>query len=142
MATLPINVLIYLKLSYPSEESAVSLDWGGLFTSLAVVVAGILGGLILGQKKPAWRSRLNVAGNAAGVSLVLLGFFFSSNSSAPIWARTESFYAGVAGAASHLFWQIRTVDLDDPEDCAAKFRSNATYGGAVFLSAGAGKAFA
>ena len=96
VATLPINVLIYLKLSYPSEESAVSLDWGGLFTSLAVVVAGILGGLILGQKKPAWRSRLNVAGNAAGVSLVLLGFFFSSNSSAPIWARTESFYAGVA----------------------------------------------
>ena len=52
------------------------------------------------------------------------------------------FYAGVAGAASHLFWQIRTVDLDDPEDCAAKFRSNATYGGLVFLSAVAGKAFA
>ena len=25
------------------------------------------------------------------------------------------FYAGVAGAASHLFWRIRTVDLDDPE---------------------------
>ena len=96
VATLPINVLIYLKLSYPSEESAVSLDWGGLFTSLAVVVAGILGGLILGQNKPAWRPGLNVAGNAAGVSLVLLGFFFSSNSSAPIWARTDHFYAGVA----------------------------------------------
>ena len=93
---MPINVLIYLKLSYPSEESAVSLDWGGLFTSLAVVVAGILGGLILGQNKPSWRPRLNVAGNAAGVSLVLLGFFFSSNSSAPIWARTDHFYAGVA----------------------------------------------
>ena len=52
------------------------------------------------------------------------------------------FYAGVAGAASHLFWQIKTVDLDDPEDCAAKFRSNATYGALVFLSAVAGKAFA
>ena len=96
VATLPINVLIYLKLSYPSEESAVSLDWGGLFTSLAVVVAGILGGLILGQNKPAWRPGLHVAGNAAGVSLVLVGFFFSSNSSAPIWARTDHFYAGVA----------------------------------------------
>jgi 4-hydroxybenzoate polyprenyltransferase len=52
------------------------------------------------------------------------------------------FYAGVAGAASHLFWQIKTVDLDDPEDCAAKFRSNATYGALVFLSAVAGKTFA
>ena len=47
-----------------------------------------------------------------------------------------------AGAASHLFWQIRTVDLDDPEDCAAKFRSNAAYGAMVFASAVAGKAFA
>jgi sodium/bile acid cotransporter 2 len=96
VATLPINVLIYLKLSYPSEESAVTLDWGGLFTSLAVVVAGIVGGLILGRNKPAWRPRLNAAGNAAGVSLVLLGFFFSSNSSAPVWARADHFYAGVA----------------------------------------------
>ena len=96
VATLPINVFIYLRLSYSSEQSAVSLDWRGLFTSLAVVVAGILGGLILGQNKPAWRSRLNVAGNVAGISLVLLGFFFSSNSSAPIWARTDSFYAGIA----------------------------------------------
>ena len=47
-----------------------------------------------------------------------------------------------AVAASHLFWQIRTVDLDDPEDCAAKFRSNAAYGAMVFASAVAGKAFA
>ena len=73
VATLPINVLIYLKLSYPSEESAVTLDWGGLFTSLAVVVAGIVSGLILGRNKPAWRPRLNAVGNAAGVALVLLG---------------------------------------------------------------------
>ena len=33
------------------------------------------------------------------------------------------FYAGAAAAASHLAWQTATVDLDDPEDCAAKFRS-------------------
>ena len=96
VATLPINVLIYLKLSYPSEESAVSLDWGGLFTSLAVVVVGIIWGLFLGSKKPRWRGKLNAAGNASGVALVLLGFFFSSNSSAPIWARTSDFYFGIA----------------------------------------------
>ena len=52
VATLPINVLIYLKLSYPSEESAVAVDWAGLFTSLAVVVGGIVGGLSSGQNKP------------------------------------------------------------------------------------------
>jgi len=49
------------------------------------------------------------------------------------------YYAGVAGAASHVAWQIKTVDLDDPEDCADKFRSNATYGGLVFAAAVAGK---
>ena len=49
------------------------------------------------------------------------------------------FYAGVAGAASHLVWQIKTVDLDDPEQCAQKFRSNAGYGALVFAAAVAGK---
>ena len=49
------------------------------------------------------------------------------------------FYAGVAGAASHLAWQIKTVDLDDPEQCARKFKSNAGYGALVFAAAVAGK---
>ncbi|CAM6095669.1 unnamed protein product [Calypogeia fissa] len=40
-------------------------------------------------------------------------------------------YAGVAAAAGHLGWQIFTVDLDDPEDCGTKFRSNQWYGAIV-----------
>jgi 4-hydroxybenzoate polyprenyltransferase len=35
---------------------------------------------------------------------------------------------GVAGVALHLFWQILAVDLDDPADCLAKFRSNRWIG--------------
>ena len=34
----------------------------------------------------------------------------------------------VAGVALHLTWQILTVDLDDPADCLAKFRSNRWIG--------------
>lgn len=49
------------------------------------------------------------------------------------------FYAGAAAAASHLAWQTATVDLDDPEDCAAKFRSNNAYGAMVFAAIVAGK---
>jgi hypothetical protein len=71
VATLPINVLIYLKLSYPSKNNVVSLDWGGLFTSLAVVVVGICGGLFVGDKKPTYRPRLNALGNFSGITLVL-----------------------------------------------------------------------
>ncbi|PSC75871.1 4-hydroxybenzoate polyprenyl transferase [Micractinium conductrix] len=43
-----------------------------------------------------------------------------------------AYYAGLAGAASHLAWQISTVDLDDPQDCAAKFASNTWYGALLF----------
>lgn len=49
------------------------------------------------------------------------------------------FYAGVGAAATHLAWQVATVDLDDREDCAAKFKSNSVYGGIVFASIVAGK---
>ena len=49
------------------------------------------------------------------------------------------FYAGAGLAAAHLAWQTATVDLDDPSDCAAKFRSNAQYGGIVFAAIVAGK---
>uniref|UniRef100_A0A7S0SQ27 Uncharacterized protein n=1 Tax=Mantoniella antarctica TaxID=81844 RepID=A0A7S0SQ27_9CHLO len=95
VATLPVNILIYLRLCYPDKDGSVALDWGGLFTSLALVVVGIFGGLLVGTKVPRWRDRLGKLGNLAGVCLVLLGFFFSSNSSAPIWARGLSFYIGV-----------------------------------------------
>ena len=96
IATLPINLLIYLKLSYPSEEDHVAVDWAGLFTSLAVVVGGIVSGLVVGSRRPRWRDGLGRLGNLAGVSLILVGFFFSSNSSSPIWARDADFYLGVA----------------------------------------------
>jgi 4-hydroxybenzoate polyprenyltransferase len=41
------------------------------------------------------------------------------------------FYAAVTAAAAHLSWQVATVDLDDPEDCALKFASNTWYGALV-----------
>jgi len=49
------------------------------------------------------------------------------------------FYLGVAIAASHLVWQISTVNLNDRIDCSAKFKSNSTYGALVFASIVAGK---
>uniref|UniRef100_V5EQK8 4-hydroxybenzoate polyprenyltransferase, mitochondrial n=1 Tax=Kalmanozyma brasiliensis (strain GHG001) TaxID=1365824 RepID=V5EQK8_KALBG len=38
------------------------------------------------------------------------------------------FCVALAGAASHLAWQIRTVQLDDRWDCWRKFCSNTTFG--------------
>ena len=48
------------------------------------------------------------------------------------------YYVGVAGAGAHLAWQLKTVNLDNPDDCLKKFKSNKWYGGIVFGSIVAG----
>jgi len=56
-------------------------------------------------------------------SLLLSGYF-----SQQLWP----YYAGVAFGASHLAWQIVTVDLASPSDCMQKFRSNRLLGLGIF----------
>jgi 4-hydroxybenzoate polyprenyltransferase len=50
------------------------------------------------------------------------------------WAAEMSpiFLAGLALAALQLAWQAGRVNIDDPEDCLAKFRSNTWFGWLVF----------
>jgi 4-hydroxybenzoate polyprenyltransferase len=38
------------------------------------------------------------------------------------------YYLGVLGVSLHLKWQLSEVDLDDPKNCLAKFRSNRFIG--------------
>ena len=96
VGTLPVNIMIYLALAYPNRgDDGVKVAYEGLFLSLAMVVCGIGLGLLASIKRPEWRGNLGKLGNAAGVTLVLLGVFFSSNSSRPIWARSLEFYVGV-----------------------------------------------
>ncbi len=38
------------------------------------------------------------------------------------------FHAGLALAAAQLLWQAARVDIDDPADCLAKFKSNRLFG--------------
>ncbi len=45
------------------------------------------------------------------------------------------FLAGLALAAVQLAWQAGKVDIDDPEDCLTKFRSNTWFGWLLFGSA-------
>lgn len=54
-----------------------------------------------------------------------VAFFAAAGAAAEVaWP----FYAGLAAAAAQLAWQAKRVDLDDPADCLAKFRSNALFG--------------
>jgi 4-hydroxybenzoate polyprenyltransferase len=43
-------------------------------------------------------------------------------------------YLGLATAALMLAWQIRTLNIDDPEQCLALFKFNGTVGLSIFLA--------
>ena len=49
------------------------------------------------------------------------------------------FYAGLALAAAQLAWQAAKVDIDEPESCLAKFKSNRNFGFILFAAIVAGK---
>ena len=45
-----------------------------------------------------------------------------------------AFYTGMAAAAAHFVWQIRTLDIDDPDRCLRNFRANRDFGVIVFAA--------
>ena len=47
--------------------------------------------------------------------------------------QTWPFYASLLGVTGHLMYQIRTLDINNREDCANKFTSNRWVGLTVFL---------
>ncbi len=49
------------------------------------------------------------------------------------------FYGGMAVAAGQLAWQVATVDIDNPDDCMAKFKANKWFGLIVFAAMVAGQ---
>ncbi len=44
------------------------------------------------------------------------------------------FLLGMAAAGAQLFWQVATLDIDDPENCLQRFRSNRDFGLIVFAA--------
>ena len=44
------------------------------------------------------------------------------------------YYLGLTAVASHLVWQIGTIDLSKPKDCLSKFKSNKWLGIVLWMS--------
>ena len=42
--------------------------------------------------------------------------------------------AGMVIAAAQLGWQVVTLDIDDPENCLRRFRSNRDFGALVLAA--------
>jgi 4-hydroxybenzoate polyprenyltransferase len=49
------------------------------------------------------------------------------------------FYVLIGAAAVHFGWQVRTLDLDDPQSCLVRFRSNRDVGLLILLAILAGQ---
>ncbi|MGD0531325.1 MAG: 4-hydroxybenzoate octaprenyltransferase [Methyloceanibacter sp.] len=44
------------------------------------------------------------------------------------------FLLGMSVGGAQLFWQVATLDIDDPENCLKRFRSNFDFGAIVFAA--------
>lgn len=78
--------------------------------------------LRFGNSTPAWLSLF--------FGITIGGLAFAGWSvGAGLW-----FYCGLALAAAHLVWQVATLNIDDPENCLQRFRSNHHFGAIVFLA--------
>ncbi len=45
------------------------------------------------------------------------------------------YFAMLAGGAMQMFWQVSTLDIDQPDNCLARFKSNRDFGLMIFLGA-------
>ena len=45
-----------------------------------------------------------------------------------------AFLLGMMAAAAQLAWQVATLDIDDPENCLKRFRSNRDFGALVLAA--------
>lgn len=129
---LPLNLLIYVNLLY---GMAVDVPWVDLLQSTAIVLAGIISGIVICTKVPHSKKWMGVLGNSCGIILIVLtglGSVFSSKSEkekqeaadagvTPLWGKSLGFYlvtlAPFVGAIllSLLVSSIPALQLKHPE---------------------------
>ena len=160
LAVVPIVALYPLakRFSYwPQAVLGLAFNWGALlgYTSVlgrlewaaAVLYAGAIAWTIgydtiyahqdreedalLGLKSTALKfGRTTKAWLAGFYALAWLGITIAG-----LLAGAEIvFLLGMAAAGAHLFWQVATLDINDPENCLRRFRSNRDFGLIVFAA--------
>lgn len=96
---LPANLVLYTKWTY-SAAVVKKLDWNVLYITIAVVLSGIVSGLIVSKltgNSPRMHKRANRLGSSAGLILILMSIFVSStDQQAKLWDQNASFYISVA----------------------------------------------
>lgn len=103
IGVLPLNLLLYTKLTYDSDVLD-KLDWTSLFVALAIVISAICSGLYCSYQ---FQNRLfnkvaNQCGNIAGISLIVFSATMSNTGAdddgthSRIWSHDWTFYTVIA----------------------------------------------
>jgi len=98
---LPANLLLYAHFAYGKEEVMKAIDFGGLFTSIGVVVVAIATGLYVSYllKSDTARNICNRLGSVSGVLLIVFNAVVSSLSGGEqtnLWDQQWPFYVAVS----------------------------------------------
>lgn len=75
---LPLNLLIYVQAIY---GVAVGLNWPGIMTAVAVVIAGVIVGLSIGTKWPQHKGLMNKLGSFGGIANIVVALVVASGGS-------------------------------------------------------------
>lgn len=78
--------------------------------------------LLLGENTKSWLKKFY---KGAAILLLLIGGLTQTG---------RTFYLLWMVGAYHLYWQVQKVNLDNPDDCMAKFRSNVIFGAIIFIA--------
>lgn len=89
---MPLNLTLYIEGIY---GTSVSLDWWGMMASIVVSLSAIVSGLVFSHLLPSMRKWFSLAGNIAGLALMLFGTLTSSRDE-PLWDKETKFYLAVA----------------------------------------------
>lgn len=88
---LPLNLAIYLN---ATGSTNIDVDYRPLSVAVAIVVCGIGAGLFASSKLPSRRHAFHTLANAAGLSLIALGFASTSGSHDGLFEQPWNFFAG------------------------------------------------
>jgi len=75
---LPLNIFIYVQAIY---GISVPLNWGGIMTSVGVVIGAVIIGLAIGTKYPQFKKVFNHMGTVGGVANITLAIIVASRPS-------------------------------------------------------------
>lgn len=118
---LPINLYLYLDLFSTSESAdgaAERLDWGILARTVAVLVSGVILGLLVNRRLPDYKKAFYRVANIAAVGQIAIAMITSNNDS-PIWEKPiDLFIITLIAVIVALLLAIlltRAVGMDKPE---------------------------